>query len=76
MRKAVYKSMAGNLTRRTCMERLHIFPDSEIPQEILKTISGQIRPIRPVPKPLQEYSEEEIKSFPKVFDYPNDYIIR
>ena len=76
MRKAVYKEMANNLIRRTCMERLHIFPGSEIPEDIKLNISGQIRPITPVPKRLQEYSQEEINAYPKVFDYPEDYILR
>lgn len=58
------------------MERLHIFPDSEIPEEIRPNISGQIRPLRPVPKRLTEYTEEEINTYPKVFDYPNDYVLR
>ncbi len=76
MRKAVYKEIAGNLTRRTYMERLHIFPGSEIPEDIRRNLSGQIRPIMPIPKRLQEYSKEEIDSYPKVFDYPNDYVLR
>jgi len=76
MRKAIYSSIKNNLTRRTVMERLHIFPGSEIPDDIRGNISGQIKPLKPVPKPLQEYSQEEIDSYPKVFDYPKDYIVR
>lgn len=76
MKKAVYTDITSNLLRRTQMERLHIFPGTEIPEEIKKNISGQIRPLRQVPKRLQEYSNEEIKSFPKLFDYPQDYILR
>jgi hypothetical protein len=76
MRKAIFKAMASNLIRRTNMERLHIFPGSEIPEEIKGNISGQIRPVMPVPKRLTGYSKEEIDNFPKVFDYPNDYILR
>lgn len=76
MKKAVYGKIPNNLLRRTQMERLHIFPGSEIPEEIKKNISGQIRPLRPVPKRLQEYNEEEIRTFPKLFDYPKDYILR
>ena len=68
--------MPGNLYRRTVMERLHIFPTSEIPEEIKRNISGQIRPLRPVPKRLQEYTEEEIKNYPNIFDYPEDYVVR
>ena len=76
MRKAIYSDIAGNLMRRTQMERLHIYPDAEIPDEIKANITGQIRPLRPVPKRLTEYSQEEIDSYPKVYDYPNDYILR
>lgn len=76
MKKAVYKAMDNNLIRRTNMERLHIFPGSEIPEDIKRNISGQIRPIMPVPKRLTEYSKEEVDNFPKIFDYPNDYVVR
>lgn len=76
VKKAVYSSIASNLTRRTYMERLHIYPGSEIPEDVKQNLSGQIRPIRPVPKPLQEYSEEEIQTYPKLFDYPKDYVLR
>ncbi|XP_057371734.1 large ribosomal subunit protein uL13m-like [Daphnia carinata] len=76
MRKAVYKAIASNLVRRTCIERLHIYPGSEIPEEIKSNLSGQIRPIMPVPKRLQEYSKEEIDNYPKVFEFPNDYVLR
>jgi len=58
------------------MERLHIYPGSEIPENIKSNINGQIRPLRPVPKPLQQYSQQEIDLFPKIFDYPKDYIVR
>lgn len=58
------------------MERLHIFPGSEIPEEIKNNISGQIRPLRQVPKRLTEFSEDEINTFPKVFDYPKDYVMK
>ena len=58
------------------MQRLHIYPGSEIPEDIKGNISGQIKPLKPIPKPLQEYSQEEIDSYPKVFDYPEDYIVR
>ena len=76
LKKAIYSSITSNLTRRTCMERLHIYPGSEIPENIKSNINGQIRPLRPVPKPLQQYSQQEIDLFPKIFDYPKDYIVR
>merc|ERR1712137_716107 len=74
--KAIYSSIKNNLNRKTYMTRLHIFPGSEIPDDIKSNISGQIKPLKLVPKPLQEYSQEEIESYPKVFDYPKDYIVR
>ncbi|GLV43346.1 mitochondrial ribosomal protein L13 [Carabus blaptoides fortunei] len=76
LKKAIYRSMHGNLQRRTTMKRLHIFPDEQIPKEILENISNQIRQIRDVPKQLNSYSEEERQQFPKLVDYPKDYILR
>lgn len=68
--------MDGNLQRRYTMERLHLFPDANIPNELLANVSNQIRQLRPVPKRLDHYSEEERNACPKIFDYPSDYIVR
>ena len=38
-------------------------------------ISGQIEPVRPVPKKLNEFSKEELENFPKLWDYPEEYLI-
>ncbi|ENN78247.1 39S ribosomal protein L13, mitochondrial [Dendroctonus ponderosae] len=76
MRKAVYNGMDGNLQRRYTMQRLHIFPDANVPNELLGNVSNQIRQIRPVPKRLDHYSEEEVQTAPKVIDYPKDYVVR
>ncbi|XP_069983419.1 large ribosomal subunit protein uL13m [Penaeus vannamei] len=76
LRKAVYNQLSKNLLRRGRIARLHIFPDDKIPDSILQNISGQIRQLRPVPKRLDHYSEEEVKNFPKVFDWPREYIIQ
>uniref|UniRef100_A0A1Y1MJK0 39S ribosomal protein L13, mitochondrial n=1 Tax=Photinus pyralis TaxID=7054 RepID=A0A1Y1MJK0_PHOPY len=76
LKKAVYNSMDGNLQRRYTMERLHIFPDSNVPDALMKNVSNQIRQIRPMPKRLDEYTEKEVKEFPKIIDLPKDYILR
>lgn len=68
--------MKGNLYRRVVMERLHIYPDSNVPEEIMENISNQIRQLRSVPKPLESYTSEEIKTYPKIMDYPKDYILK
>lgn len=76
LRKAVYNSMDGNLQRRYTMERLHIFPDENVPEELMKNVSNQIRAPRPTPKRLDHYTEKEIAEYPKVIDYPKDYVLR
>ncbi|CAH0551656.1 unnamed protein product [Brassicogethes aeneus] len=76
IKKAVYNSMDGNLQRRYTMQRLHIFPDENVPEELMKNVSNQIRGIKPVPKRLDHYSEQEVKEFPKIIDYPKDYVLR
>lgn len=75
MRKAVYHNMKGNLFRRVVMERLHIFPDLNVPEEIMENITNQIRPLRPRPKPLESYSKKEIEKYPKIIDYPDNYVL-
>lgn len=67
--------MKGNLFRRQVMERLHIYPNSIVPEEIMENITNQIRPLRSIPKSLDCYNEKEILKFPKIMDYPNDYIL-
>lgn len=76
LRKAVYNGMDGNLQRRYTMQRLHIFPDANVPETLLVNVSNQIKQIRPVPKRLDHYSNEEVSTTPKIMDYPKDYIIR
>lgn len=68
--------MDGSLQRRYTMQRLHIFPDKEVPEHLLKNVSSHIRQIRPVPKRLDHYDPEEVKQFPKIMDYPKDYVLR
>nr|CAD7464048.1 unnamed protein product [Timema tahoe] len=76
MWKAVYHHMKGNLKRRHTMQRLHIYPDSNVPKEIMENISNQIRQPRRVPIRLDTYSEEDVQQYPKVADWPKDYILR
>jgi len=73
--RAVYGVLGPNLTRKPTMERLHVFKDDNVPKMIAENITDQIRPLRPIPKRLDHYSQEEQESFPKVFDYPKDYVL-
>ncbi|KAG8429295.1 hypothetical protein GDO86_020596, partial [Hymenochirus boettgeri] len=64
---AVYGMLPKNLHRRTMMQRLHLFPEDDIPEEILQNLTAEIRQPRIVPKRLNEYSQEEIDAFPRVW---------
>lgn len=76
MQKAVYHSMRGNLQRRYTMERLHLYPGEDVPKEIMENVTNQIKQLRDVPTRLQTYSDKEIEEFPKIVDYPKDYVLR
>lgn len=76
MWKAIYSSMKGNIQRRYTMQRLHIYPGDNIPEEIKQNITNQIRQLRPVPERLDKYTEQDIEKFPKIMEYPDDYVLR
>ncbi|XP_055639124.1 39S ribosomal protein L13, mitochondrial [Toxorhynchites rutilus septentrionalis] len=76
MKKSVYRSMHGNLQRRYTMQRLHLFKDDNVPKEILENVTNQIRQPRRVPERLDRMDPEVVENFPKLFDYPKDYVLR
>lgn len=76
MHKAIYNSLEGNLQRRYTMQRLHLYKDDHVPDSILQNISNQIRQVRPVPTRLDHYDEETVKNFPKIMDYPQEYVYK
>ncbi|XP_052867512.1 39S ribosomal protein L13, mitochondrial [Anopheles cruzii] len=76
MKKAVYRAMKGNLQRRHTMQRLHLFNNDEVPKDMLENVTNQIRQPRRVPQRLDRIDEETVRNFPKIMDYPKDYILR
>lgn len=76
VKKAVYSSMDGTLQRRFTMQRLHIFPDENVPKDMMENVGHQIRQPRPVPVRLDHIPAEEIESFPRLIKYPVDYKLR
>ena len=76
MWKACYNDLYGGIMRKSTMARLHIYPDEEVPEEIMVNVSDQIPPVRPVPRRLEEHSPEEVEQFPKLWDYPEEYVIK
>ncbi|CAG5125770.1 unnamed protein product, partial [Candidula unifasciata] len=75
LERAVYSRMSGMDWRKQMMARLHLFPDDEVPEHILNNVTGQIRQVQAVPKKLQDFTQEEIDSFPRLFQLPEDYNI-
>lgn len=74
--KACYNNMKGGLKRRSNMARIHIFPGEDVPQELMDNVTEQMPPVRPVPKKLDDYSDDERREFPKLFELPKDYVAR
>jgi len=75
LEKACYQRLSGLKMKKTLMARLHLFPDEDVPEDILKNVSGQIEQVQVVPKRLEDYSQEEIESFPRLFEWPEDHNI-
>ncbi|XP_078052737.1 mitochondrial ribosomal protein L13 [Augochlora pura] len=76
MTKAVYSSMPGNLQRRHTMQRLHVFPDSNVPEDMLKNVTHQIPQLKMVPVKLKDIPVEEKENIPRLIKYPMDYVLR
>lgn len=76
VKKAVYRYLPKNLQRRYTMERLHIFPDDKVPEEILQNVSHQIRQLRPVPTRLDHIPKEEVENFPQIMKYPENFMMK
>ena len=41
----------------------------------MRNVTGQIRRIVEVPKRLADYSEEERENFPRVFQFPKEFVL-
>ncbi|KYN35042.1 39S ribosomal protein L13, mitochondrial [Trachymyrmex septentrionalis] len=74
--KAVYRALPKSLMRRHTMQRLHIFPDEKIPEDMLKNISNQIKQLRIVPVRLNHIPRTEVDNFPQLLRYPKNYILK
>ncbi|XP_028356004.1 large ribosomal subunit protein uL13m isoform X2 [Physeter macrocephalus] len=48
-------------------------PVADIPEDILKNLVEELPQPRKVPKRLDEYTQEEIEAFPRVWSPPEDY---
>lgn len=76
MYKAVYKSIGNiGLPRKTLMARCHLFPDDKVPPQLMRNVCDQIRQVQEVPLKLEDYTQDQIREFPKLIDLPEDYAI-
>ncbi|XP_047377540.1 39S ribosomal protein L13, mitochondrial isoform X3 [Sciurus carolinensis] len=50
-------------------------PVADIPEDILKNLVEELPQPRKIPKRLDEYTQEEVESFPRVWSPPEDYRI-
>ncbi|OAF71793.1 39S ribosomal protein L13, mitochondrial [Intoshia linei] len=74
IRKAIYSRMFNHLIRKTDMERLHIFPEA-IPDNIQKRIDYKLPKVMNIEKSLDQYSQDEIDKFPRLFKSPKYYVM-
>ncbi|XP_057691067.1 39S ribosomal protein L13, mitochondrial [Corythoichthys intestinalis] len=70
---AVYGMLPKNLHRRTMMQRLHIFPENELPEDIRANLTEELPQPREIPRKLSEYTQEEIDAFPRLWTPPEDF---
>uniref|UniRef100_A0A672KE12 Large ribosomal subunit protein uL13m n=1 Tax=Sinocyclocheilus grahami TaxID=75366 RepID=A0A672KE12_SINGR len=64
---AVYGMLPKNLTRRTMMQQLHLFPDDVLPDDILRNLTEELPQPREIPRKLSEYTQEERDAFPMLW---------
>ncbi|KAG5679052.1 hypothetical protein PVAND_008649 [Polypedilum vanderplanki] len=74
MKKAIYRRLGNNLQRRYTMQRLHLFPDDNVPKELIENVTSQIRQLRVVPQRIDHIEKDVIDNYPKIMDYPTDYL--
>ena len=61
----VRKSLLSNVYRN--IEKIFCF--QEVPDHIMNNVSDVIRQIQVIPKRIEDYTQEEIDNFPKLFDW-------
>uniref|UniRef100_A0A915KAG6 Uncharacterized protein n=1 Tax=Romanomermis culicivorax TaxID=13658 RepID=A0A915KAG6_ROMCU len=72
---AVHHALRGPFrTRPRNCERLHLFPEEEIPADLLKNVGNQLPQLSKQPKNSAAYKNEERENFPQLFDWPQDFV--
>ncbi|KAL2101926.1 hypothetical protein ACEWY4_003687 [Coilia grayii] len=76
VRLAVYGMLPKNLLRRTMMQRLHLFAEGELPEEIVRNLTEELPQPRIIPRALPEYTQEERDAFPRLWTPPEDFRLK
>ena len=45
-----------------------------MPEDLMRNVTAQIPQLRPVPKTLEDYTEEEKANFPRVFEPAENFV--
>ncbi|VDK25159.1 unnamed protein product [Anisakis simplex] len=72
---AVYKCLGKNVVRRRHIQRLHLFANEAMPEFIRKNIGDQLEQVQSIAKRSDEYTDEERRSFPRLFKFDNDHLL-
>ncbi|CAI4222430.1 unnamed protein product [Auanema sp. JU1783] len=71
---SVYKALGNNLLRRKHIQRLHLFPDTDLPDFVKNNIGNQLEAVQPVVKRSDQYTDAERAAFPRLVKYREDHI--
>ncbi|XP_078492329.1 large ribosomal subunit protein uL13m-like [Ciona intestinalis] len=70
------KGSSGGMYKRNLFQKVHVFADENIPEEIKENISFVIPQPRRVFKGITDYTQEEIDNFPKLWIPSPDFLKR
>ncbi|KAI6230434.1 Ribosomal protein L13 [Aphelenchoides fujianensis] len=72
---ATYKQVGRKGIRRDLMERLHLFPDCELPDFIRRNIGSQLEQVQTVARKSTDYTAEERARFPRLVRWKEDHVL-
>ncbi|CAD6196271.1 unnamed protein product [Caenorhabditis auriculariae] len=72
---AVYKALGNSILRRRQVQRLHLFPDEDMPKFVQKNIANQLAPVQEIVRRSDQYTAEERAAFPRIVRYPESHVV-
>ncbi|KHJ94105.1 hypothetical protein OESDEN_05968 [Oesophagostomum dentatum] len=68
------KALGHNLIRRTHIQRLHLFPGTDMPDFVKENLGSQLEQVQRVPRRSDEYTPEERARFPRLLRFPANHV--